>query len=440
MLPRDTSGWLDGLHLLQELAGADLFELLFFLVAFELPRYLLGVLAILAITLRIRSRDSAPGYSGNPDDCPAFTVIVAGHNEASALPKCLDSILEQTVLRGANGRAKVQVIAVDDGSTDRTAAVIAELQHQGRIDVGLSLPVRGGKSAATNLALTRCRHEFILVVDADTTFHRDAFGHMLAPFRDPRVGAVGGNLFVRNPRASLITAFQDIEYRISISLGRRTSDLLNVLGIVSGAFGAFRRSALASVGDFDMEVGEDADATMKLRAAGWRITFAPKAWAGTDVPETLTNLVRQRLRWDRSTVTIWARKYAGLLNPFRANFRLSDAMVVWDVLFAQVFLSVGFVLYFGWLLWSLGSMAVAITGATLIIYFILASVMLLVQSYVDDQPEAVRLLPYVPYYILLNFVVMRFVRVYSAINEWVFKKSYHDTYVPRHVSREVENY
>jgi cellulose synthase/poly-beta-1,6-N-acetylglucosamine synthase-like glycosyltransferase len=106
------------------------------------------------------------------------------------------------------------------------------------------------------------------------------------------VGAVSGSLGVRNASASLITRHQAIEYAIGIALGRIVQDSLGILSIVSGAFGAFRRAALEQVGGQDVEVGEDADLTMKLRRAGWRIRFAPDAHALTDAPETVSALMR----------------------------------------------------------------------------------------------------------------------------------------------------
>ena len=81
-----------------------------------------------------------------------------------------------------------------------------------------------------------------------------------------------------------------------------------------------------------MEVAEDADLAMKLRRHGWDLRFAPEAIARTNGPETMVDLLLQRLRWDANIVTIWWRKYAGNLNPFRADVRLSNALTSLDVI------------------------------------------------------------------------------------------------------------
>ena len=145
-------------------------------------------------------------------------------------------------------RGAMEVIVVDDGSTDRMFEVAKSLQREGLVDKVLRLDHRGGKSAAVNLGLSICTGDVVVISDADTTFDRDAFAELLSYFSDPRVGAVSGNLGVRNAAASLITRHQAIEYAIGISLGRSIQDMLGILSIASGAFGAFRRSAIEASG------------------------------------------------------------------------------------------------------------------------------------------------------------------------------------------------
>lgn len=435
-----------GVQLIFALDARDLVPLFWFMIVLELPRYLVGAVVFFAFHLRrigllVFHDESAEDPGQPPLERRSFSVIIAGHNEALSLPSCIASILEQSVMHDTvAGFRRGQIVVVDDGSSDNTADVIAGLQRQGLVDVALSLKLRGGKSAATNLALAHCRHEVVIVVDADTTFDRDAFERLIAPFEDPAVGAVGGNLFVRNASRSLTTMFQDIEYRISISLGRRVSEMLEILGIVSGAFGAFRRSALDSVGGFDVEIGEDADLTMKLRSAGWRLVFEPRARAGTDVPETPIALIRQRLRWDRSVITIWLRKYKQLLNPFHENFRISNALVIWDVFFMQVVVAGFFFIYLGWLLVTFGWFGLVLLFATLSVYMVMAAMMLLIAGLADNDRDVLRRFLFLPYYVVFACFVMRAVRFYAAVDEWVFRHSYQDSYVPRRVMRQVEDY
>ena len=301
---------MSALSFLRSLDAKSLILLFWYTTLLEIPRYVIGALVTTAIVLWWRPVRAAASDL-------TLSVVLVGHNEQRPLRACVEALAEQTVL--ADGGV-MQVVVVDDGSTDRMTDVARALQREGKIDTLLRLEHRSGKSAGVNLGLSACRGDIVIIADVDTTFDRDAFAEMLAYFADPSVGAVSGNIGVRNLSASLMTRVQGIEYAIGFSLGRRVADALGILSIVSGAFGAFRRNAIRAGGPTDVEVGEDADLTMKLRRAGWRIRFAPEANALTIVPETVATLIAQRLRWDRGLVTIWLRKFRGAFDPRESTF------------------------------------------------------------------------------------------------------------------------
>jgi biofilm PGA synthesis N-glycosyltransferase PgaC len=75
--------------------------------------------------------------------------------------------------------------------------------------------------------------------------------------------------------------------------------------------------------------------TLKLRRAGWKVRFAPEAWALTDVPETLSALFRQRRRWDASFVRVRLVRFRVVLNPFQRNFSLPTALALWTLSFSM---------------------------------------------------------------------------------------------------------
>lgn len=309
-----------------------------------------------------------------------------------------------------------------------------ELRDKGLLNEVMRLALRGGKSAAVNLGISVCTGDVIVIADIDTTFDRHALAVLLATFaEDPKLGAISGDLGVRNETASLLTRAQAIEYGISISLGRRISSMLGTLCIVSGAFGAFRRSAVESVGAQDVEVGEDADLTMKLRRAGWRVGFVPQARALTNVPETMTALIAQRLRWDRGIVTIWCRKYRSVFNPWSSTFRLTDVIASSDVVMFQFLLPLLFPVYLVWLWAHFGVFAVTVISATLVGYLLLDIVAALLTATVRvDRP--LRLFVYLPVYSVLQ-LFMRVIRLVAICQELVFRTSYRDPYVPARVMR-----
>jgi biofilm PGA synthesis N-glycosyltransferase PgaC len=412
---------------LQSLDATSLIQIFWYTVLFEIPRYAIGTVVVLA---------TMPWWRAKAPITADFTlsIVLAGNNEAKSLRSCVASLAEQTFIVGGGA---IEVIIVDDGSTDQMFEIAQALRREGRVDEVLRLEHRGGKSAAINLGLSACTGEIIVISDLDTTFDRDAFAQMLSYFGDPRVGAVCGNLGVRNTFSSLLTCQQAIEYAISISLGRNIQDSLGMLTVVSGAFGAFRWAAIEQVGRQDTEVGEDADLTLKLRRAGWSIRFASDAYALTDVPETVSALIAQRLRWDRSIITIWMRKFRGALDPRQSVFRFSDVAVFFDVIVFQILLALVFPIYLGWLYYHLGELAWVIIAATLIVYFVLSLLSFAVAQVVGAK-SPFSLILYLPLYILLQLSLIRLVRIVAFAQELIFRSSYRDSYVPARVMSQVE--
>jgi cellulose synthase/poly-beta-1,6-N-acetylglucosamine synthase-like glycosyltransferase len=415
------------LSFLQSLDFWSIISLFWYTIIFEIPRYTIGTVIINATRLWSRTRPPVKTKFN-------LSIILAGHNEAKPLRTCIAALGEQTILAELG---PIEVIVVDDGSTDRMLDVAMDLQREGKIDTVLRLEHRGGKSAAVNLGLSACTGDIIVISDIDTTFDRSAFAELLSYFADPRVGAVSGNLGVRNVNASLITRGQAIEYAIGISLGRSIQDTLGILSIVSGAFGAFRFAALEQVGGQDVEVGEDADLTMKLRRAGWHIRFAPDAHALTDVPETVSALIAQRLRWDRGLITIWLRKFRSVLDPRQSTFRLIDVVALADVIGFQVLLTLAFPVYCFWLFFYVGDLAGIIINATLIGLMVL-NLLSFAAAAAFRTHSPFRLIIYLPLYTILQLTLMRVIRIAAIAQELIFRSSYRDTYVPARVMSQVE--
>ena len=415
------------IYFVSSLDLVSLIVLFWYTVLLDIPRYTISAVIVACITLLERPRQIQKVSL-------RLSVLLVGHNEEHCLRTCVTSLWEQTI---CSAPGAMQVIAVDDGSTDRMAEVAYRLQTEGKIHHVFRLHQRGGKSAGVNLAIDVADGDIIIIADIDTTFDRDAFETIIGYFNDPSVGAVSGNLGVRNASANLITRHQAIEYGIGISLGRRIMDALGILTIVSGAFGAFRRVALEEVGRQDVEVGEDADLTMKLRRAGWRVRFAADARGLTDVPTTLSGLTAQRLRWDRGLITIWSRKFRNALDPGRASFRPADAFAIADVLLFQIALALTFPIYIVWLLYYFGSFGLTIIAVTLVVYAGLDALSFFTAAAVGMGPS-LRLLAYVPFYSAMQVSIMRLIRLVAIIQELIFRSSYRDPYVPERVMQTVE--
>ncbi|MEV0319185.1 glycosyltransferase [Streptomyces sp. NPDC050659] len=243
---------------------------------------------------RVRRR----GFRWGPDVTEPVSVLVPAYNEA----KCI----EATVRSLMTSDHPIEIIVIDDGSTDGTARIVEGLRLP---NVRVVRQQNAGKPAALNRGIANARYDLIVMMDGDTVFEQSTVRELVQPFGDPRVGAVAGNAKVGN-RDSLIGAWQHIEYVMGFNLDRRMYDMLRCMPTIPGAVGAFRRTALERVGGMsDDTLAEDTDITMAMHRDGWRVVYAEKARAWTEAPETVQQLWSQRYRWSYGTMqAIWKHR------------------------------------------------------------------------------------------------------------------------------------
>lgn len=276
--------------------AASLIAAFSFSVMLDIPRYTFGFLAVLVVELSGRGR---PRRSWRP---PSISVIIAGHNEAASIRRCVMSLREQTL-------ADVQIICVDDGSTDGMASVLYRLRAEGLIDVALALRVRSSKSSACNLALSRAR------------------------------------------------------------------------------------------GD-----------------------------------------VRQRLRWERDALRIRLRKHRRLLDPRDHATTTTDLVHQFDYIVTSLLVTLVFPLYLVWLVYTYGEAAWMILGMVTLGYMVLDLVAFVAALIVVDRPGAGRSLPHALMFGLCNAYFIRAIRLAAFAQEWIFRRSYADEYVPVRVRRKAPCY
>jgi cellulose synthase/poly-beta-1,6-N-acetylglucosamine synthase-like glycosyltransferase/peptidoglycan/xylan/chitin deacetylase (PgdA/CDA1 family) len=232
---------------------------------------------------------------------PDVSIVVPAYNEELGIAACVRSL-------SAADYPNLDIVVVDDGSTDATAAVVAGLALP---NVRLVRQHNAGKPAALDYGIRAARHDILVLVDADTILEPDAIGALVAAFGNPDVGAVAGNTKVGN-RRGMLGRSQHIEYVMGLNLDRRMFDVLQCMPTVPGAIGAFRREALEDVGGVsDDTLAEDTDLTMAICRAGWRVVYAAEARAWTEAPATLGQVWRQRYRWCYGTMqSMWKHRAA----------------------------------------------------------------------------------------------------------------------------------
>ncbi len=423
----------DGFDYLTGMSLLGLVLLFWYNIVFDIPRYTVAFLAFavnrfFGRLMRRRGRDAqrfwdSPVTTPRRDGKFRVSLIVAGHNEEDSIERCVDSLREQSF-------NEFEIILVSDGSTDNMAEVCADLVRRGKAHKFFATDLRCGKSAAVNLADRMAEGEFIINVDCDCSYERDAMANVLAPFADPKVGAVSGDILPRNGDRSLIAAFQMIEYLISISLGKRVADMFDQVTCASGAFGAFRKTALAQIGGCDVGGAEDFDLTQRMRNLGWKIRFAGDALCFTDVPATRKALTGQRMRWDRDIYRMRMRKFGRLMNPFSKSFSLPETLHQLDFLIFNLLGAVVFPIYVLWLFALYGDFAVSVLVAAQLGLIILDAFSYLLAVQMTGRWHLMPYLMFIPGYGIFNGYYMRFVRLFAYLREWIFDESRTDHYVP----------
>ena len=246
-----------------------------------------------ARTVRGRPRDD--GFT------PAVSIIVPAFNEAVNIERSVRSL-------ETSDYPELEVLVVDDGSTDGTGDLVE------RLDLPRTRVLHqenAGKPAALNHGIEEARHDIVVMVDADTVFEAGTLRELVQPFRETDVGAVSGNTKVGN-RRRLLGRWQHIEYVMGFNLDRRLYDVLQCMPTVPGAIGAFRREVLVDVGGVSgATLAEDTDLTLAVGRAGWRVVYEENARAWTEAPATLRGLWRQRYRWCYGTLqSVWKHRAA----------------------------------------------------------------------------------------------------------------------------------
>jgi cellulose synthase/poly-beta-1,6-N-acetylglucosamine synthase-like glycosyltransferase/peptidoglycan/xylan/chitin deacetylase (PgdA/CDA1 family) len=264
-----------------------------------------GVIALLRTLLvmlvaRRHVRVSTARLTGD-EFLPEVSVLVPAYNEAVGIERSVRSLT-------ASHYPGLEVLVIDDGSTDGTADIV---EAMGLPNVRVIRQVNGGKAAALRTGTREARHDVLVMLDGDTVFEPDTIRRLVQPLRDPRVGAVSGNTKVGN-RRGLLGRWQHLEYVAGFNLDRRLLDLLRCITTVPGAAGAFRRQAVVAAGGLSTDtLAEDTDITMAILRADYEVVHEERARAWTEAPSSVTDLWRQRWRWGYGTLQcIWKHRSA----------------------------------------------------------------------------------------------------------------------------------
>ncbi len=274
-----------------------------------------------------------PIESVSDAELPTCTVIVPAYNEGRLVYSTLLSIAASDF-----PAEKMEIIAVDDGSSDDTWYWINKANEDlnRRITV-YKQPQNRGKRHALQLGFTTGTGEIFISIDSDSVVEKDTIRNLVSPFAvNDNCGAVAGNVKVLNKKQGMIPRMLNVSFVFSFEFMRAAQSSLGFVLCTPGALSAYRRDAVKhSLEDWisqkflgrEATIGEDRAMTNLILKQGYDVLFQRNANVLTNTPVTFRTLHKMFTRWGRSNVreTLMMNKF--VFNNFRANHKAGARFV-----------------------------------------------------------------------------------------------------------------
>jgi biofilm PGA synthesis N-glycosyltransferase PgaC len=294
----------------------------------------------------------------------ALTVLVPAHNEEERIADTLLYLSRQDY------DGPLDVIVIDNASTDQTIAVVGAAASQYGLTVTCIGEATPGKSYALNTGLAAVTTDVVVTLDADTALHPSAMRQLVARYETSPddVTAVAGAILVRNSRDNMWTRMQEWDYFLGIASIKRMQGLYQGTLVAQGAFSLYETEAVREVGGWPDAIGEDIVLTWRLMHLNRRVYFEPTAVAFTAVPAALRHFTRQRARWARGMI-----EGIRAVKPWKQPRPMAAIMTAFDLLLPLLDLAYTFLWMPGLVLacfgiyWFVGIYTVAVLPLTLLV-------------------------------------------------------------------------
>ena len=280
----------------------------FFFATLMLAKYFVFLLLapMYPVKEKLRQLKIKLKFGANYHYQPKISVVIPAWNEEVGIIKTIHSVLK-------NSYPNKEIIVVNDGSTDNTdqvvkdyLALLEQKAPQLAQQVRYFAKPNGGKGTALNYGIQRARGEIILTVDADSVLAGDALANLVKYYADPQIHAVVGNVKVVD-NDTVIGFIQKLEYLFGFYF-KRAHAVMGAEYIFGGACASFRRSVFDTVGLYDTSnKTEDIEITLRVRAYGYKCTYAEDVVCYTEGASELMGLINQRLRWKKGRFDAFAK-------------------------------------------------------------------------------------------------------------------------------------
>ncbi|MDB4879595.1 MAG: cell wall biosis glycosyltransferase [Gemmatimonadetes bacterium] len=339
---------------------------------------------------------------------PPVSILVPAFNEGVSIEPSVRSLLRMEY-------PVYEIIVLDDGSTDDTYERAVAFEGQwGGASVRVIRKSNSGKAATLNYGIQIARYPFVLCMDGDSKLTDDTLRRMAPHFQDPDVAAVAGNVKVIN-RRGLWARVQALEYIEGLNMARRAQGFMRAVNIIPGPGGRFRREVMIDLGGYEYDTyAEDADFTLKILAAGWRIVYEDRAIAWTEAPEALLSLIKQRYRWTRGIIQALRKRKRVFIHPTNAMTWFSVVMMCFESLIWPA-LNIFGTLFFLVVAISFGA------GQYLLAWWILLTILDVAAALhtVVMEGEDLSLVPLAVFYRLVFVLLIDITKLFATVEEFM---------------------
>ena len=257
---------------------------------------------------------------------PTVSVLVPMHNEENVAGDVLQALVDCDY-----DWNRLEIIAIDDRSEDRTGEIIDEFAAKYPVIKAIHRKKgSGGKGAALRQATVHAGGDIILLFDADYVPSRAMIKFLVTPFCDPEVGAVMGRVVPQNGGASVLAGLLELERGAGYQIGQQARYHLGLTPQFGGTVGGVRASVLKAVGGWNTDsLTEDTDLTFRLMVHGWKVAYVNRAECYEEAPETWQVRSRQIRRWATGhTECLHALWREWLAAPFLSRAERIDGLFV----------------------------------------------------------------------------------------------------------------
>ncbi|MEM3640908.1 MAG: glycosyltransferase family 2 protein, partial [Candidatus Bathyarchaeia archaeon] len=312
-----------------------IFEIAFILLAVLMIVYLIRHYLFTLVVLKDIHKHHTKVIANNVPYQPTVSILIPAHNEEKVIGRILRRMTELTYPKD-----KLQIIVIDDGSTDNTGKLAEEYSKYNHIKVIHRTRAEGGhgKASALNVGLKYATGELIFCFDADYYPQRDIIEKIAREFVDPKVGVVQGRITVLNEPKNTVTRLVALERIGGYCVDQQARDSLGLIVQFGGTVGGIRRSLLESLEGWDESIlAEDTDLTFRVYLAGYKVRYVQDAECYEEAVESWRAYWKQRYRWAKGHMQCAFKHSFNVLKSNNLSLREKiDGLLLLNVYFMPI--------------------------------------------------------------------------------------------------------